>query len=394
MKQVKYQDIGWQPRVVVVGPSHRFLSGISYYTLRLANALSGEGDVVALLFRHMLPRRLFPGWRRVGDDSLTSLKYTPNVRVRELLDWYNPVTWFRGAREFSSADAIILEWWTSSVAHMYLALLVLNHSCKPVLIEFHEVVDPFEHAVGPIRLYARTTGRMIRSMADRYVVHSEHDRCLIAEQYHIPEADIAVIPHGLYDHYPVLDKRSAHESLGLERCFTFLFFGLIRPYKGVINLIHAFEMLPEEIRQNSQLLIVGEAWEDHESVLAIETSPVADRIRLENRYVSDDEVPQFFSAADALVLPYTRASQSGVAHIGVSYGLPIIASKVGGLAESLGGYEGTSFVSASNEVELCAAMNEVFLSGLTRYPVPEYLRWDTVARTYQKEIVSMIEETR
>ncbi|MFH0967526.1 MAG: glycosyltransferase [Methanobacteriota archaeon] len=375
-------------RVVVVGPSPRFLSGISYCTLFLSNALSLKMQVTSLLFRHMLPRRFFPGWRRVGND-LTTLQFTDEVRVMELLDWYNPFSWVRGIRVIRESDVVIFEWWTSSVAHMYLALQILNCMNKPILIEFHEVVDPFEHSVGPLRVYSRVMGRLIRRMADRYVAHSEHDKKLIASQYQIPEDQIPVIPLGLFDHYPILQKEEEKRNIHAEGLFIFLFFGLIRPYKGVIHLIHAFEMLPVSIRDSSLLIIVGEAWEDKTSMVAASVSPASNRIRFMNRYVSDDEIPQYFSAADALILPYIRASQSGVAHIGVAFGLPVIASRVGGIAESLCGYEGTTFVSPSDEQELSRSMEQIFQAGPIRYPVPEHLRWDSVAEQYSSVISKM-----
>ncbi|WP_319578865.1 glycosyltransferase [uncultured Methanospirillum sp.] len=379
--------------VVIIGPSPRFLSGISYYTLRLSNALADHNKVTSILFRHMLPQRLFPGWKRVGTD-LTSLKFSETIKLRDILDWYNPATWIKASNEFRNADVIILEWWTSSVAHMYLALLLLNHTKKPVMIEFHEVVDPLEFSVGPIRVYARVMGRLIRRMACRYVVHSEHDRQLIASHYRIPEYKIGVIPHGLYDQYPVLDQENSKRSLMAEDFFVFLFFGLIRPYKGVIHLIHAFEMLPDTVRDHSLLYIVGEAWEDHASLDAVSRSPAKDRIRLLNKYVSDDEIPLYFSAADALVLPYTRASQSGVAHIGISYGLPIIASQVGGLSESLSGYDGSTLVQSGDENELAHAMEHTYSLGFRRYPVPVDLRWDSIATKYDAEISSMLNRVR
>jgi glycosyltransferase involved in cell wall biosynthesis len=368
-------------RTVVIGPSPRFLSGISYYTLRLCNALVCRTTVSAVLFRYMLPVRLFPGWKRVGTD-LSQLRYSDRIMVQEILDWFNPVTWLKASRMIRENDVVILQWWTSSVAHMYLAIQLLNLHHKPVLIEFHEVVDPFEHSVMPIRIYSRLMGRLIRRFAHRYTVHSEHDRRLISGQYHIPEEKIAVIPHGLYDHYPVLDREFARRTADTGDGFIFLFFGLLRPYKGVIHLIHAFEQLSKEIIGNSRLLIVGEAWEDTKSAHAAGDSPVHDRIRLVDRYVSDEEVPAFFSAADVLVLPYTRASQSGVAHIGISYGLPIIASQVGGLAESLDEYEGTIFVTPEDEPSLIRAMEQAYHAEVVKYPVPDHLRWDSVADRY------------
>ena len=376
-------------RAVIIGPSPRFLSGISYYTLRLSNALAGRSSLTTILFRHMLPTRLFPGWRRVG-TPLSSMEYDRRVRVAEILDWYNPFTWLEAYRLIRSSDLVIIQWWTCSVAHMYLLLQILNQGRIPVLIEFHEVVDPLENSIAPIRIYSRVMGRLIRRYATRFAVHSDHDRSLVAVRYHIPAERISVIPHGLYDQYPVLSQERMKARLGVEGTYVYLFFGLLRPYKGVVHLIHAFEQLPAEIRDRSMLLIVGETWEDQVSAAEAAASPISDRIRLVSRYVSDEEVPVFFSAADTLLLPYTRASQSGVAHIGISYGLPIIASRVGGLGESLAGYDGTLFVPPGDEQALTRTMEAVYRSPGSRYPVNEHLRWETVAGKYSDEMSALV----
>jgi len=191
--------------IVLIGPSFRFLSGISYYTVRLANALSRKASVRAVLFRHMLPKKLFPGWKRVG-KSLATVTFVEEVDVGEMLDWFNPFSWAKAARIARSGDVVILEWWTSSVAHMYLAILVLLSRKTPVIIEYHEVVDSFEQSVLPIRMYSRVMGRIIRSMATHFVVHSSAEGNLVKEVYHIPSKKITIIPHALYDHYPLLEN--------------------------------------------------------------------------------------------------------------------------------------------------------------------------------------------
>ncbi len=375
-------------KVAVIGPSKRFLSGVSYYTIRLSNALSDYAEVTAILFRNMLPRRLFPGWKRVGKD-LTSLKFNGKVKAYEILDWYNPLSWFKAYRIARKSDAIIFQWWTSSVAHMYLSIELLNRiSGKiPVIIEFHEVVDPMENSILPIKIYSRVMGRLIRKFASHYVVHSEADRKLVSKTYGIPERKITIIPHGIYDHYEKIEN--AREILGINEDFVILFFGLLRPYKGVRDLIKAFEGLPNEIRNNSRLLIVGETWEDKESVKAAEASPFKDKITIVNKYVPDIEVSLYFSVADVLVLPYTRASQSGVAHIGMSYGLPIIATKVGGLLESLSKYEGTFFVEPSNPESIAKAIVEVYRQKRKRYPSPEEFRWENIGRRWLELLNSL-----
>jgi len=378
--------------VSIIGPSARFLSGISYYTTRLSNALASEYTVQALLFRHMLPTFLFPGASRVG-SSLSTLTYDEHVTVHEIIDWYNPLTWYRAYAHAAQGDICILEWWTSSVSHMYLCIALLLRLRKiPIIMEFHEVVDPLEDAILPLRVYSRLMGRMIRGLCTRYVVHSAHDQALIAEKYGIEMSKIEIIPHGLYDQYPLLPRKEAQKYLDIpsDISTTFLFFGLIRPYKGVSQLISAFEQLPVSDRAHSLLLIAGEAWEDQNSITRAKESPERDHIKLFSTYISDDEVPYFFSAADVLVLPYTRASQSGVAHIGISYGMPIIATRVGGLVESLSKYEGTQFVPPEDEQSLVKALASIVHQDKSKtYDIPFSLRWDGVTTRWVDMITSI-----
>lgn len=380
------------PIISVVGPSTRFLSGISYYTIRLCNALSEKSAVHAVLFRNMLPKRLFPGWKRVGVTT-SSVGFSDTIDVAEVLDWYNPFSWATGAQRIRRSDVVILEWWTSSVMHMFLALLLLSGRKARIIIEFHEVVDPLEYAILPLRMYAKAMGRIIRRNASRFIVHSEHDRELIASQYRIDPSRITVIPHGLYDQYPILSKEESKLQLGIGGNFVLLFFGLLRPYKGVSHLIQAFEKLPSYLLEETVLVIAGEAWEDQESLNRIKESPVSDRIILENRYISDEDIPVFFSAADLLVLPYTRASQSGVAHIGIAYGLPILATQVGGLVESLGSYAGTRFVRPGDNDGLADTIKDLILhKSQDRYDPPEEMRWNRIAERYLNEIVNPVQE--
>lgn len=367
-------------RIVLIGPSFRFLSGISYYTVRLANALSREASVSAVLFRHMLPRRLFPGWKRVG-QNLASVTFQKEVDAGELLDWYNPFTWVRAARMSRSADMVILEWWTSSVAHMYLAIQLFLSRKTPVVIEYHEVVDSLEQSMVPVRIYSRMMGRIIRRFATHFVVHSTADRDLVMDVYHIPSHRISVIPHALYDQYPLLGKKVARETLGITEENVILFFGLLRPYKGVKYLIRAYENLPPEVIRSTRLLIVGEAWEDRESISLVEESPLREKISMVNRYVPDSEIPLYFSAADMLVLPYTRASQSGVAHIAMAYGLPIIATRVGGLVEGMSSYAGAFFISPGSVEELKSRILLCIQEKAT-YPIPGNLTWESIGKEW------------
>lgn len=367
-------------KISIIGPSTRFLSGISYYTTYLSNALSKRCQVNAVLFRNMLPKFLFPGADRVG-SSLSTIEYSEHVDMKECLDWYNPFTWFRAVKSIKNSDACIFEWWTSSVSHMYLVIGILLKIWKvPIILEFHEVVDTLEESILPIRVYSKVMGKLIRNLASEYVVHSEADRKLVSERYDIQEKKISIMVHGLYDQYPKIETENAKKELDIDSEYVVLFFGLLRPYKGASYLVRAFEALPETIRSKSTLVIAGEPWEDKEVLSLVKDSPYSNQIRMFSEYISDEQVPYIFSSSDVLVLPYTRASQSGVAHIGISYGMPIIASKVGGLAESLDKYKGTVFVSPQDVQELAVSLEDVLVkkSGMV-YPLPDSLQWDNIS---------------
>ncbi|AKB33795.1 Glycosyltransferase [Methanosarcina siciliae HI350] len=354
--------------------------------------MSAEKDVSVVCFRQLLPTFLFPGKSHVGKD-ISDLSFSPEISVFDGMDYNNPLTWVRAYNfiQLHKPDVIVLQWWTSSVAHMHLLLKffasVLN---KPkIIIEFHEVVDPFEESVLPIRLYSKITGKLLRKNLDAYITHSESDKKLVAERYSIAPENIHVIPHGLYDQYGnVLDSKEAKKTLSIKEEFVILSFGLIRKYKGIPYLIRAFEQLPAEILEKTRLLIVGEIWEDRKELLdQIEVSSCSDRITLVDEYVPDEKVSLYFSAADVVVLPYLRASQSGIAHIAMSFGKPVVVSEVGGLKESMAGYEGTFFV-PPGDVESIRQTIPNLLGKNEHYEAPDQ-KWDKIINSYIELIQSM-----
>lgn len=384
----------YQKKVCIAGPSKRFTSGISYYTIKLANAMSDPYQVSAICFRQLLPTFLFPGKGHVGKD-ISSLDFNSKVDVFDGMDYNNPFTWL-GAYKFlkqQKPDVVILQWWTSSVAHMHILLKIFARLiCKPrIIIEFHEVVDPFEDSILPIRVYSKFTGKLLRKNLNAYITHSESDKELVAQRYNIDLSSIYVVPHGLYDQYgSPMDNEKAKRQLSIEEDFVILSFGLIRKYKGITHLIKAFEQLPDEILQNSRLLIVGEIWDDRREITdQIAVSPFKDKITLLDEYVPDDKVALYFSAADVVVLPYLRASQSGIAHIAMVFGKPVVVSRVGGLQESMADYNGTFFVEPGNVQEITAEIAKQFGSE-EKYETPERT-WDTTLKYYNEIIAKLFD---
>jgi len=127
--------------------------------------------------------------------------------------------------------------------------------------------------------------------------------------------------------------------------WNILFFGTIRPYKGLEHAVDAFESLPEDIASRTWLTVVGETWEGWTLPLErLAASPRRARTTVVNRYVDDDELSGWLAGADLVVLPYLRSSASGPLHMAMHAGLPTIVTAVGGLVEAADGYTGATLV--------------------------------------------------
>jgi glycosyltransferase involved in cell wall biosynthesis len=199
---------------------------------------------------------------------------------------------------------------------------------------------------------------MVR-LAHGFVIHSEYDRNLLQSHYDVEQRPNALIYHGPYNQYQLTNEGREHR-IAPTSCCNLLFFGLIRPYKGLEDLIRAFDALPENEIAKYWLTVVGETWEGCTlPAELIEQSRYRDRITFVNRYVSDAEVAELFAGADAVVFPYHRASTSGSLHIAMSCGLPVVVTQVGGLIEAVAGYDGAILVPPGDPAALQSALLQV-----------------------------------
>lgn len=376
-------------RVMVVGSGWRFTSGISYYTCSLANALSTTVPTDALLMRQLLPTFLYPGRARVG-QQVNDLEYADGVSVYDGVDWWWGPSMV-GANRFlrtQRPQVVVLQWWTGAVLHSYLRLARnAQRQGARVVMEWHEVQDTGEARVPGVERYVtKAMGRLLRHV-DAHVVHSAYDLDLLERAFDITAsgASATVIPHGPYEHVqPGTDPSTAAAPGADDNApLNLLFFGVIRPYKGLEDLVEAFGALPDDVRAGFHLTIVGETWEGWDAPLeAVATSPAHDQITVVNRYVTDAEAQEHFAAADAVVLPYRRSSSSGPLHMAMSAGLPIVITSVGGLVEAAAGYDGVRFVPPADVPALTSALSE--LRAVRGHRYTDARSWRTTVASYQQ----------
>lgn len=324
-----------------MGPVWPFRGGIAQYTTRLHEALFPLAKVTTLSFRRLYPSWLYPG----ESDREPGAHANGNPTTDQIyftLDYANPMTWARGAKQLLAARCrvVVINWWTLfwAVPSMLIAHRLRRHGIRVVLL-CHNLAD--HDGSG----FKRRLSEHLLRQADAYLVHSTAMR----EQLHriAPGRPVLTRLHPIYDHYP-----RAVDTLLKRGRLELLFFGFIRPYKGLDDLIAALEKLDDD---QVYLTIVGEPWGTQRALTDTIAARNVKNIELVLRYVEPTEAANYFTRADLVVLPYRTATGSGVASLASHYGLPILATRVGGLAEYV--VDGrTGFLIPANDVDAMATM--------------------------------------
>jgi len=376
-------------RVMVIGSGWRFTSGISHYTYRLATALAEEYSVSVLLMRGLVPKRLYPGASRVG-APVNDADYPAEIPVYDGVDWY----WGRtmtGALKFMDEqrpDVVVIQWWTGAVLHTYLRLA--RHAARSgarVILEWHEGQDVGEAALFGTRSYVGTLMPRLLARVHGHVVHSKFDLDAITSGHSLADVPVRVIPHGPYDH--LVQSETARPSEPPDQPFQLLFFGVVRPFKGVEDIVEALSSLDRDQAARFRLTIVGETWEGWVAPgEAIARSPHADLIERVDRYVTDAELTDYLARADAVILPYHRSSASGPLQVAMSAGLPVVVTSVGGLVEAVRDYPGALLVPPQDPAALRDALLQVLERRGQRYSDPH--SWTKTVSSFR----ALIDELR
>lgn len=355
---------------LIVGPGDRFLSGVSYYTSLLASALAEDGPVALLLLRKLCPRVVYPGRARVGKtDGTLPL---PAVPVFNGLDWFWGSSALGAWRFWRRVrpNVVILQWWTATVLHSYLALAwMAKRSGARLVVELREVQDVGEARLPLVKRYTQAGMRLLLSRADAVVVQSEFDRIAMRDSY----PQLAALPVEVIPLASLAASDAYQRSEFSPRCpprtgepIRLLIFGVVRPYKGHAELAAAVRLLTMS-GLDVHVSVVGEVWQGYREPLdeLVAILPT-DRLTIVDRYVTDAEVVEFFAATHMVVLPYLRSSASGPLSMAMNLGLPLVTTSVGGLVEATAGYTGAVLVPPGDPAALADGIrNAMPLVGAT-----------------------------
>ncbi|MGZ5380405.1 MAG: glycosyltransferase family 4 protein [Thermoanaerobaculia bacterium] len=312
------------PVVALVGPVPPWRSGIADQTLRLARAMKHLGVAPRVFtFRRMYPEFLYPGER---GDFLEGEEGTEKetLGARPILDGLNPLSFYSASKEIlgSGASLVVIPWWTAYFAPHVLLLFAGISRAAPGVTKLLLCHNVFDHEQNPLK---SALTRAVLRRADRFVVQNARSAGEIVSGR--PDARVDVIPHPSEPRAVIPDRAAARARLGVPADVPlFLFSGILRPYKGWDVLLEAFAAARRGVPE-AQLVLAGEAWGAARDVPV--RTPAG--VRLELRYLSEDERALWFAACDAVVCPYRHATGSGIAADALAFSRPVIGSAVDGL---------------------------------------------------------------
>jgi len=300
-----------------------FRGGIAQFNASLIQAFDNIGhSAQAYTFTCQYPSFLFPGKTQMVSESDPAIE----INSQRVLSTINPFTYFAAAKKIAAVnpDVLVMKYWMPFFGPS-LGTVAARMPEKTKAIAILDNVLPHEK-----RFFDPAFNAYFLKRIDGFVAMSEQVKGDLLKLK--PDARVILLPHPIYDHFGKrISSAEARKKLGLNpNKKTLLFFGFIREYKGLDNLIEAFGTLDDSY----QLLIAGESYgsfEKYDTLIAANKNKA--NIRVFNDYIPDSAVCDFFSAADVCILPYRSATQSGITGISYNFGVPLIATNKGGLAE-------------------------------------------------------------
>lgn len=363
-------------RIAYLSTFYPFRGGIAQFNASLFRELEKQHEVIPFTFTRQYPDMLFPG----KTQYVTNDENADPIKSIQTLDSINPFTYISTARQIKAfqPDLVVMKYWMSFFGPSLgtVAKLMPKHTKVVTILDN---VIPHEK-----RFFDGAFTHYFLNQNDGFIAMSETVKNDLVSLK--PDARFIKKEHPLYNHFgKSIDQAEARQRLNISvDKKTLLFFGFIRDYKGLDVLIKAFDLLDD----SHQLIIAGETYGSFEKYQQlIDSIANKHQVYVFNDYITDDQVPLFFSAADVCILPYKSATQSGITSIAYHFEVPLIATDVGGLKESIH-HQSTGIIVNHCEPEPIALAIKDFFKGrlASRFitnikKLKEELSWENFANS-------------
>ncbi|MDQ1484472.1 MAG: hypothetical protein QOJ62_165 [Actinomycetota bacterium] len=311
-------------RIAVVGPTHPHTGGIVHHTTELSHQLAAAGhDVDLVSWSAQYPAFLHPGTLRVPGGE-PEVRLFPHTRYP--LAWWNPLTWWSTGLRLRSYDGVVLVHASTVQVPAYLVLLrALRRGSgaagkRPRVVVVAHNVLPHERHRGD-----RAFVRALFSRVDAVLLHSAALARLAAPLVR-PGAEVVVAE--IPPHLPVVPQARRAGTADDQPYERLLFFGTVRPYKGLDVLLEALARVPR-----IRLVVAGDIWSGANALRQqISRLGLDGRVDLRDGYVAGPQIAALFQDVDALVLPYRSGTASQNVLLAHAMGVPVIATRAGTLA--------------------------------------------------------------
>lgn len=397
-------------RIVCFGPGPKFKGGISNYNTSLAKTLDKFEEIEVHIvswtqqYPAIIPREF------VDKSSKTDFLEGTNIQVKYITNYNNPASWQATYKYILSLqpEKVIFQWSISvqGIPLGWISKRLKKHQDIEVLFDLHFVIQKENSKLDQLF----TKYGIVNS--DNYIVHAYKTVDELKETFpkknfkvnesgeRNPKSDDTIIKlfHPIYDLFQP-DKNFDIEVFKKENHLkknVFLFFGFIRKYKGLHNLIRAFKLVTEK-RDDVSLLICGESFwatldnkkistkiknavfglakklflknaddeRDYNPLQLIDELDLQENCILVNKFIPNEDVNKYFQVSDAVVLYYDYATPSGIESLSYNFKLPILATKVGHFPETIeDGFNG--YLAEANDIESMAEQMIRFLD----HPLP------------------------
>lgn len=351
-------------KAIIVGPAYPYRGGQALVEAYLYNTLSTNGfDVQTISYSLLYPSIFFPGTTQFDESKFIPFEH--QSKIKRLINSINPFTWFKAAKHICQAnpDIIIIVWWMPFFGPALATIVKLvKKNCNAKIVFLVENYVSHEK-----RWFDSFATKHTLKYADAFICQSQYIYDQISKNF--TNKAIKQTTLSIYDCYDLnrYDKSTAKQFLNINTDQVILFFGLIRPYKGLDKLLYAFKKLLQ-YKPSTSLLIVGECYEDINKYHSIiDNLQLKDHIQMHNAFIPNENIEPYFKAADLCCLPYNSGTQSGILMMAYGFKIPVVATNTGGITELIDQHSTGIIVENNSEEILVEGLLRILNDSSTNY---------------------------